>query len=203
MIDEGAGEVPVVFLMHFSRYLVCILMAIDCGLAQASTASVQMQSQLGVASTVMPGKNGLAIEFLGRAGLYSLNYDRALGSHVAMGLGFSYMDLGLLGVTGSVYLLPVYVNVYTHQGEHRGFISGGLTLISGKIESDNGIDLDAEEFSLKIALNDIANATIPLPMLGVGYEYRGVQGVLLRLSPYFSWFGKPIFWGGVSLGANF
>jgi hypothetical protein len=39
------------------------------------------------------GSNGLTIEALGRAGVYSVNYDRMVGSMVSLGVGFSYLSL--------------------------------------------------------------------------------------------------------------
>jgi hypothetical protein len=96
--------------------------------------------------------NFIGLEFAGRGVLYSLNYDRALGTNVVLGAGFSYMSAGLLGVKATAIAIPLYTNIYFSPDTHRSFLTAGLTIISVSAKLEQEIKLGDEDFSTNISL---------------------------------------------------
>lgn len=48
--------------------------------------------------------------------------------------------------------------------------------------------------------------TFPLPMIGMGYEYRSDYGILIRATAYGAYvpiINQAVPWAGISLGSNF
>ncbi len=52
--------------------------------------------------------NAVSFEGLGRAILYSLNYDRSITENIGLGAGLSYFNLS----GANVYVFPLYGNYY-------------------------------------------------------------------------------------------
>lgn len=59
-------------------------------------------------------------------------------------------------------LVPIYGTYYFNPGEHRVFLTGGMTLAISADQANRGYQ----------------------PHLGPGYEFRNRGGFLLRLAPY-------------------
>lgn len=159
-------------------------------------------------------KNGLSLELLGRGATYSINYDRLLGRSVALGLGFSYMnlqsragDFGNMEIT--IMMVPLYANFYMNDSmTHRLLGTAGVTVANASVVA--GSDLankanKASETPLPFELDTTASAsiTVPLPIAGIGYEYRSQGGFLARLSGYGVFYGTFQPWAGVGLGSHF
>ncbi len=146
--------------------------------------------------------NALSIELAGRGILYSLNYDRSLGSTVSLGAGFSAISAGaqvaMVDVKITVLTFPVFVNFYPIGNNHRPFLTGGITFVSLSIDGD----LNEVDENLPTIKNG-ARGFFPLPILGAGYEYKSDGGFLFRLSPYVTYLENVQLWGGLTLGGTF
>ncbi|MGE0615572.1 MAG: hypothetical protein AB7P04_08015 [Bacteriovoracia bacterium] len=131
--------------------------------------------------------NVVSVELLGRAVIYSLNYDRLVSDSIALGAGISAYSVSYFGAGNSYFLLPTYLNYYLSPKIGRGFFTGGFTFaLSGATASSTGPFVGAG-----VALT-----------AGGGYEYR-YQGAILRAAGYFL-VGKTFQpWLGVSAGLIF
>jgi hypothetical protein len=155
--------------------------------------------------------NSLSIEMLGRGGLYSLNYDRALGRGVSLGAGFSYIGVSttLLVAEGGVKVLtiPLFVNIYPIGDSHRPFITAGITMVYASVAVESLSEVtDSVSKNTEQGLPDAvieASAWLPLPVLGAGYEYRGRNGFLFRATPYITFVDKLYYWAGLTFGGTF
>lgn len=130
--------------------------------------------------------NNISIEGLGRAGLYSINYDRNVSSDWAVGIGFSTYSISLGAQSSSAYIFPLYVNYYlSSPGNGRFFATAGADIIitSGDFTADGVVE------SSGIAL-----------VTGAGYEYKSDGGFLFRIAPYLLLGNASGAWLGISLG---
>src|SRR5262245_12711951 len=87
-------------------------------------ASPTSSSSEGTTSETRSNANVLSIELLGRAALYSLNYDHMVSDSVALGAGLAYWP----GSSNDLFILPLYVNAYPIRGENRFYLTGGLDI---------------------------------------------------------------------------
>lgn len=154
--------------------------------------------------TINLGKNALTAEGAGRAGYYSVNYDRMTGSHVALGLGFSYMSTRMEDERTTQLnfaMAPIYANFYFLPDEHRPFFTIGATVlhISGDIEKNGEVEKTIQE-----KLGDGFTGIGAVPHAGIGYEFRSGTGFLGRLAVYGGYIHNQVIpWGGLSLGTAF
>lgn len=143
-------------------------------------------------------KNHLFVEFLGNAGLYSLNYERMLREDFAARVGIACYGVDIendgITVSSSLYLFPVTLSYLAGKTEHKFEVGGGLLIsnasVSGKVE---GL------FDERYSSNGIAGTAI------VGYRYMPKDGgVTFRagFTPIFGEYGV-LPWFGVSIGYNF
>ena len=139
------------------------------------------------AAALLVKPHAFSIEILGRGGLYSINYDRLVSEQLAVGGGLSYHSLSG-SLSGSIFLIPVYMNFYFTPGRKHAFLTGGadISIASGtsgtNVFSGSGV----------------------LGIVGAGYEYRSEGGFLFRLAPYvaFSGTGSTVTLG-LSVGTVF
>jgi hypothetical protein len=135
--------------------------------------------------------NVLGVEGLGKAGLWSVFFDRALNEDLVGGAGFGTLSLG---VNTSMTLIPMYVNYYfsRESGSFFGTAGVDIALLSnataGATSSLGGFGLDQSGV---------------VPQVGVGYESRGDSGFLFRVAGYVLFFNKISPWVGFSLGWAF
>jgi len=136
--------------------------------------------------------NGLSVEILGRAALYSLQYDRMLEENIAIGIGFETISLSAgtgAASTASVSmtLIPIYANYYFSEAANHFYVTGGTNFISG---------------TGTIGSVTVGATGLGLHSIGVGYEHRG--GFLFRIAPMVLIAGSTISPTlGISLGAAF
>ena len=149
--------------------------------ASESTPSLVFENE----STSSPQKHSITMELLGRAGLYSFNYDYLIQDNLALGAGLSTYSLSSGETRASTWVLPVYANYYFNQGEHRFFATGGLSLISVSGQTSES--------------NQIKGSGLG-GTLGIGYEYKSRDGFLFRAAPYLMLGQASGGWIGVSLG---
>lgn len=124
--------------------------------------------------------NSLIFEILGRAGDYSIQYDRALSNLWSVGGGLSVRSVAGLATFMS---FPLYANYYFSPENDRFYATGGLTVstASGAGAAISGLTLNA----------------------GAGYELRAEKGFLFRAAPYLNFGSTVSLWFGISLGYSF
>jgi hypothetical protein len=140
--------------------------------------------------------SALTFELLGRGGVYSFDYDYAVSEAVAVGAGLSAysatVDNGAGNtVSASLVIIPVYLDYYFSPSNSRGFLTGGLDLVSGSVSfSDSG--------------SGVIRGSGALPVIGGGYEYRADNGFIFRAAPYLLFGGGQVaFTIGLSAGVAF
>lgn len=171
---------------------------------QMPKGRLYLQTTQQTLSRAKLGKNAFSAEGGGRAGYYSLNYDRMTGSHVGLGLGLSYFTLRTEGVVNSqVHFLmaPIYGNFYFLPNSHRPFATVGATVVSinGTLEESGDI-----EATLHDRFGSGFSGIAAVPHFGFGYEYRGSSSILVRASVYGAYISQRVLpWAGLSLGTSF
>lgn len=128
-------------------------------------------------------KHALALELLGRGGLYSFNYDYSVVEDLAIGLGAAFYSAG----SSSASVFPLYASQYFGGANHRFMVTGGPTLVLAQANAD----------STTLNGKGIAGT------VGAGYEYRADGGFLFRATPYYNFGALSGLWLGVSGGLTF
>ncbi|MBY0471738.1 hypothetical protein K2X30_11280 [bacterium] len=159
-----------------------------------ASAPISVQRSLPVSKRL---PNVISIEALGRGGFYSINYDHSLGSTVSLGAGFSYLGVGAGPGGMSLTMVPIYTNLYFNSSNHRFFFTGGVSMVFVGVGASSQSSTQPKASSSQEAFG--ISTTGGLPVVGLGYEYRGDGGFLFRLTPYMSVFP----WIGTSFGAAF
>lgn len=167
--------------------LVSFLTLSSAAFAQESTATAPQKSLPTSGPSL--GRSAISAELLGRAGVYSFNYDYNFIPNLAAGLGVSFWSQSTGTATGTVTLIPVYLNAYLWTGKHRPFVTAGATLGRASVSDESSSSESNANFL----------------SLGAGYEMRTEAGFLMRLAGYrmTSPEGSSGFWPGVSFGGSF
>ncbi len=139
-------------------------------------------------------RNTASLEIMGRGGYYSLNFDRIIVPSVAIGVGFSYTPIAddSSNTKMPFYIVPIYSNAYLlgANGTHRGFVTLGVSLVRNTRPDRNNL---SNSF-----FNPHASFSTPI-IAGFGYEYRGWDCLLFRVTPYLIEYNSHL---AVSLGAS-
>ena len=119
--------------------------------AQAQTDSAQAQT----VSQSEP--NLIGVELLGRAFLYSVNYERNITQRFGIGVGMATWEIDnrLIG------LFPMYLSVTPIGHKHRPYFTAGMTL-----------GMRASTF--------YDSPTAAVGIIGAGYEYSSDRGLVIR-----------------------
>lgn len=128
-------------------------------------------------------RNALALEILGRGGLYSLNYDYSITPDLAVGAGAAIYSSG----SASVKIFPIFANYYFGGPNHRFMVTGGPTIVTASASVDTST----------------INGSGLAGTVGAGYEYRGDAGFLFRAAPYVNLGAMSGVWFGLSGGLTF
>ncbi len=130
-----------------------------------------------------------SLEVLGRAVLYSLNFDYVMGDDMAAGLGIGAVTTKQ---SGSATMIPAYFLYYFSREQGSIFATGGVTVMSsslgGQVSKAGNVGFDANQV---------------LPNLGLGYENRGDGGYLFRVAAYGMLAAEVKPWLGFSFGWAF
>ena len=137
--------------------------------------------------------NVIGIELLGRAGLYSVNYERFITPRVGFGVGFARDTLigGFFSYTRSdSTLVPIYVSWTPIGDRHSIYVGAGTTVSTVK-------QTDLISHAPSRSWGSIGTATF-------GYQYRSSRGLLVRptVSRLFT-STSGTFWPGITLGVTF
>jgi len=155
----------------------------------AFSTQLHAQSVGGVPRNLIGG------ELLGRAGLYSINYERLLTNRIAAGGGISVLSLSSSGLfspsrSTTTVILPAYVSWTPVGRTHSPYLSGGLTLLTHRTRE---FLLGNSEFNVGA-----------FGTLTAGYQYRSEGGIIIR--PFVSNIfidDDRLWWPGITLGVTF
>jgi hypothetical protein len=135
--------------------------------------------------------SAISVEGLGRAVMYSVQFDQMATEDFGGGIG-----IGSAGTSSAIFgspstvAIPIYINGYLMRSATSLFVTGGATLLT---------NTDVE--GLKA---NVSNLTYPtssvLPNAGVGLEIRGDAGFLLRATGYVLFGSNTTPWFGLSVG---
>ena len=142
--------------------------------------------------------NTASVEILGRAFLYSVNYDRAMGEDMAAGFGIgssaTKTQITHQDAHQSATFLPIYMNYYFEREAGSLFLTGGVVLITNHS--------DVESFETATGNYRFSSSPV-VPQAGLGYENRSDAGFLFRLTGYAT-VGQVISgWAGFTFGYSF
>jgi hypothetical protein len=172
--------------MKFSIFTCALVLALTSQTFAQDVSTSVRKSPPTAAPTL--GKSAVSAELLGRAAIYSFNYDYNFVPNVAAGAGLAFWSQSEGTTTASLVLIPIYGNVYILTGSHRPFFTAGLTIGNARISNEN----------------DSASGTGSILTLGAGYELRTEGGFLMRLAGYRLASGTgSAFWPGLSFGGSF
>ena len=175
--------------------------------SQRATSSADTQLSTEYKPRSVYGNNFAGVELLGRGGLYSLNYDRALNTRLSLGAGVSYYQFNLVGVNFDIVLLPIYMNYYFGTGTHRAFITGGANFTYIRAERFDAYYLNPNTMRHDNDMVDIYSkeqGAYVDPSVGIGYEYRTRAGFTIRGTGYASYVNGQLYrWYGATLGTHF
>ena len=190
------------FLKHSARFSALAFLSLTCVgpvLASSQATGTALRSTEDERDhTAVTRPNALSGEVLGRAGLYSVNYDRSLGESFAVGAGLSTWSWSDFDYRGTVTILPAYGNYYFSPGPKRGFITAGIDLAILSADERTSSVYNSNRSSSLIRGSGVA------PVAGGGYEFRGENGFLFRATGYVTLIQSTLIpWGGASFGVTF
>jgi hypothetical protein len=136
-------------------------------------------------------RNLIGLEVLGRAGIYSVNYERLVTPRIAVGIGFARWSVSggffSYAKTSTVHL-PMYVSWNPLGDIHSLYIAAGSTMSLSK----------REYLSTRSSFQSTVMGTATL-----GYQFRSLSGFLVRPSVSYLSNDRGIFWPGLTIGLTF
>lgn len=150
------------------------------------------------AHTRVTNPSAVYVEMLGRAMLYSFGFDQVVNDDIAVGVGLGTVSTNFHDTdrdTGeTATFIPAYMNYYFQQKAGSPFVTGGVTMILNHASTKG---TDTSTGSLQIPSSSV------MPTFGGGYENRGDNGFLFRVTGYLI-AGKTLTpWIGFTFGYGF
>lgn len=133
-------------------------------------------------------KNDVSIELLGKAVIYSFNYQRMVSQAVGLEVGVGALGGGGSGSGGSIVFVPIGAKFYLIPKDGSLYLTAGGVFITGTVTDG--------PFS--------GGASDVYGFAGLGFEFRSAGGFTFRGTAYSliadgGWF----IWPGLSLGYAF
>ena len=128
--------------------------------------------------------NFVGAELLGRAGIYSFNYERSLSSRIALGSVLAYWHFD-----GNTFIVPMYVSATPIGTAHSLYLAAGATF---GLSNENLWGSSTTYRGGKVGT------------VTGGYQFRSGTGLIIRptvTAVYGS--GVRIVWPGVTIGHSF
>jgi hypothetical protein len=130
-------------------------------------------------------RNLLGGEVLGRAMVYSVNYERTLGARFGAGAGVAFWGNGEENLT----LIPLYLSSTPVGRTHALYVAAGATIGTSNIPL----------FTPSTQREGFAFGTAT-----AGYQFRSSRGYIIRPVVHFIYgHNSGIFWPGVTIGRTF
>lgn len=142
--------------------------------------------------------SAVSAEILGRSALYTIAFDQVVNDWIAAGVGIGTVSTVLpntdtdAGRTAT--FVPVYMNYYFMKEGGSPYVTGGVTLITNH-SSVKGLETSTGGL-------EIPSSTI-MPTFGGGYENRGDNGFLFRVTGYLLAGKSMTPWVGFTFGYAF
>ena len=159
--------------------------------AGVATLLCTLASQAGAqtaGTTRATHRNDVAIELLGKAALYSFEYQRMVTPAMGLGVGLGVLGSGGGGESATAIFIPAGARFYVIPKDGSLFLTGGAVFASGI--------LDSGPFS--------ENASDFYGFGGMGFEYRATGGFLFRGTAYVLFGNGGYFiWPGITVGFAF
>lgn len=172
--------------------------------SQRATSSAEAQLSTEYKPRSVYGNNFVGLELLGRGVAYSLNYERAIKSNIAVGAGLSYYNFSLLYSEFDVLLMPLYGTYYLGGPKHRAFFTGGATLIYIKSQFPDTYNWNEKDFESDLKYSYAKQEGFGVsPHAGIGYEFRTQAGFTARFTSYVQYTTEAYRWLGLTLGTHF
>jgi len=169
---------------------ICLFCALEIFSGFASFAAPQE------VTTRIERTHAVGVELVGRAHFVSVFFDTFVDDNWALGIGFGPGSVSQKTAAIGPFVVPIYLNYHMGEGSMSYFGTIGLT---------NSLWVGGDE----PALARIAGKFAIVPHLGVGFEVRRLDGLLLRLLGMVRVqqnTGYPVEiqpWLGISAGLNF
>lgn len=148
--------------------------------------------------TRVTNPNALSVEGLGKALMWSVQYDRMFNDDLAAGFGFGTVGLNLTangassGLSTSV--VPIYMHYYFVRDSGSPFAMLGATVVLNSTAADG---LTSNTGGLQFSSSPV------IPEIGLGYEVRTDAGAFFRATAY-GMFGRSFSpWFGATFGTSF
>ena len=136
-------------------------------------------------------KNDFGTELLGKALLYSFNYQYMAAPNVGVQAGLG--ALGGSSVESTAIFFPVGVRYYVVPKNGSPFITGGFVYVTS---SSTGGPFDDDDFA-----DDDPNESFSYGYGGLGFEIRSPSGLVFRGSAYaLISSGEFFIWPGINIG---
>jgi hypothetical protein len=177
-------------MSRFTRSFLSISILVLSGLAFSSVASA--------AHTRVTYPSVVSVEMLGRAMLWSINYDQVLNDNLSVGAGYGSVSTFLRGTDTdagkSATFIPAYMNYYFIQDGNSPFVTAGVTLITNHASVKN---FDTATGGLELPTSSV------MPTFGGGFESRSDNQFLFRAAGYLIAGRRIAPWLGFSFGYAF
>jgi hypothetical protein len=157
--------------------------AAKCVVAAVAIACCSVAAP-ALAETQPLRRNAVVVEGLGRTIFYHVSYERTVGERISLGIGISHRRLSSARINETETLLPIYTSLYFQLWGQRFFATQGFNL---------GVFTNNAQ-GKTVASIDIGAA------MGVGYEHRWQNGLLLRATGYVLIGGTILPWFGATVG---
>jgi len=142
-------------------------------LSLGSSAQAQTVSQ--------GGPNFIGVELLGRAFLYSINYERYITQRFGIGVGIATWEID----NRVIGIFPLYMSVTPIGHKHGPYFTAGMT-----------VGVRASTF--------YDSPTAALGTVGAGYQYTSDRGFVIRPTLHMIFDRQNrAFWPGITIGRRF
>jgi len=127
--------------------------------------------------------NLVAVELLGRAGVYSANYERNFLPRIGVGVGGAYWGID----HSSALIVPMYISTTPIGKTHSLYAAAGVTLGISKFFNFSG-----------------SYTTDTIGTVSVGYQFRSREGFVIRPTMNILYTAHDhLVWPGVMIGHYF
>lgn len=161
-------------------------------------ATLSFSASISAAHTRVTYPSVVSVEMLGRAMLWSINYDQVLNDNMSVGVGYGSVSTFLRGTDidsgRSATFIPAYMNYYFIQDGNSPFITAGVSLITNHASVKN---YDTATGGLELPASSV------MPTFGGGFESRSDNQFLFRAAGYLIAGRRIAPWLGFSFGYAF